>query len=47
MIPEEKVGKTVSDITEGTGGRAVIELGDEEYFAVFDGQILRGDMGIA
>ncbi len=47
MIPEEKVGKTVSDITEGTGGRAVIELGDEEYFAVLDGQILRGDMGIA
>lgn len=41
MIPEEKVKKLESEIREGTGGKAVLELGKEEYFAVLDGELLR------
>lgn len=42
MIPEEKVKRVVSDITECTSGKAAVEIGEEEYFSVVDGEVWRG-----
>ena len=41
VAPAEKAEKLVSEITEGTNGRAVIELGEEEYYGILDGEIVR------
>ena len=41
MVPGDMVKQAEAEITEGTGGRAVIESGPEEYYGILDGEILR------
>lgn len=40
MVPFAKVDQIVSAVTEGTNGKAAMELGEEEYYGVVDGEIL-------
>ena len=41
MVPEDKVKRVEADITEGTNGRAQIRFGEEEYYGILDGEIIR------
>jgi len=41
MVPAEKVTKLESEITEGTNGKALIQLGEEEYYGILGGEVLR------
>ena len=41
MVPGDMAKQAEAEITEGTGGRAVIESGPEEYYGILDGEILR------
>lgn len=40
IVPSEEAQRLVSELTEGTNGRAELELGEEEYFAVLHGEVL-------
>lgn len=40
MVPQEKLGSLMADITEGTSGRAVLEEGEEVYYGILDGEIV-------
>ena len=39
LVPEEEEKSVVDEITEGTNGQAVIEAGEECYFADVDGEV--------
>lgn len=38
LLPKDEIAGVLSEITEGTNGQAVLELMEECYFAVIDGQ---------
>ena len=39
LVPEDEVGPLVAEIREGTNGQAILELQEECYFAVIDGEM--------
>ena len=39
LVPEDEVGSLVAEIREGTNGQAILELQEECYFAVIDGEM--------
>lgn len=41
MVPEDKRKKVESEITEGTSGKAAVNLGEIEYYGILDGEVLR------
>ncbi len=41
MIPAEKAKTLEAEITEGTNGKASIELGEEEYYGTLEGEVIR------
>lgn len=41
MVPAEKTGRVTSEITEGTSGKAVIELDEEKYYGIVNGELVR------
>lgn len=40
MVPQEKLGSVVAEITEGTSGRAELLEGDPVYYGLLDGEIV-------
>lgn len=40
LLPEEEEEPVIAEITEGTNGQAVIEKGEECYFAKVDGEMI-------
>lgn len=40
MAPEDAVGGLTARITEGTGGKAKLSVGDPVYYSVIDGEII-------
>jgi len=40
LLPEDEVKSVMAEITEGTNGRAIQELGDECWFAEIDGEMM-------
>lgn len=39
LLPEEEIPRVLSEITEGTNGQAVLNLSEECYFAMIDGEM--------
>ena len=40
MVPQEKLGSVVAEITEGTSGRAELLEGDPVYYGLLDGEVV-------
>ena len=41
MIPAQRAKALEAEITEGTNGKASIELGEEEYYGILEGEVIR------
>ncbi len=41
MVPENLLASLTSEVTDATGGRAVIDAGAPEFYAEIDGEVLR------
>lgn len=39
LIPEDEISGVMAEITEGTNGQAILQLSEECYFAMIDGQM--------
>ena len=40
MIPDEQLTSLQNEITQGTNGQAVMELGDKTEYAILDGNVM-------
>lgn len=41
MVPAEMAQRLETEIAEGTNGRAAVELGEEGYYGILDGEVVR------